>query len=255
MTLPVKAAGRRPAARTAALVQAAIRLTAVTAFAAWPADDPAEQVEGRRHAGTAGSEARPRHARLFLRRRSGAARCRDRSVTQVTGPSPDFASCPADWAECRLSAPSRVTLGLATATGHRPAASRAAMSIFRIVIIAAKARCAIALSRLVVSSSSRRGVICHEKPQRSLHHPQALSAPQAVADDRIPVTVGLVLIPGDDHEAYRLVGLEASGRRSGRRSGGRERYLHGQLDPPVRLGSRRGRHSPVRLCCRGRSRR
>lgn len=47
----------------------------------------------------------------------------------------------------------------------------------RIVIIAAKARLAVSLSEDVVSSRSRRGVICQEKPQRSLHQPQALSAP------------------------------------------------------------------------------
>ena len=43
--------------------------------------------------------------------------------------------------------------------------------------MAAKARFAASLSEDVVSSRSRRGVICQEKPQRSLHQPQALSAP------------------------------------------------------------------------------
>jgi len=51
------------------------------------------------------------------------------------------------------------------------------MSIFFIVIIASIARLALALSGLVVSSIRRRGVICQEKPQRSLHQPQALSVP------------------------------------------------------------------------------
>jgi hypothetical protein len=51
------------------------------------------------------------------------------------------------------------------------------MSILRIVIIASKARFAVSRSALVVRSSSRLGVICQEKPQRSLHQPQALSAP------------------------------------------------------------------------------
>jgi hypothetical protein len=51
------------------------------------------------------------------------------------------------------------------------------MSIFFIVIIASNARLAAALSGLVLASSSTRGVICQEKPQRSLHQPHALSSP------------------------------------------------------------------------------
>ena len=51
------------------------------------------------------------------------------------------------------------------------------MSIFVIVIIASKARFAASRSELVVRSSSRLGVICQEKPQRSLHQPHALSLP------------------------------------------------------------------------------
>ena len=58
-----------------------------------------------------------------------------------------------------------------------PRRSIVAMSIFRIVIIASMARFAAARSGSVVASSSARGVICHEKPQRSLHQPQALSRP------------------------------------------------------------------------------
>jgi len=52
----------------------------------------------------------------------------------------------------------------------------AAMSIFFISIIAPKARCA--SSPPAASASVRaRGVICQLRPQRSLHQPQALSAP------------------------------------------------------------------------------
>jgi hypothetical protein len=51
------------------------------------------------------------------------------------------------------------------------------MSIFFIFIIASKARLAAARSGSVVASSSARGVICQDKRHRSLHHPQALSAP------------------------------------------------------------------------------
>src|ERR1700722_12021097 len=57
------------------------------------------------------------------------------------------------------------------------AASIAAMSIFRMVIIAAIARLAAARSGSVVAASRARGVICHEKPQWSLHQPHALSWP------------------------------------------------------------------------------
>src|SRR5215203_2157400 len=41
------------------------------------------------------------------------------------------------------------------------------MSILRMVIIASNARLAAALSGLLLARSSARGVICHEKPQRS----------------------------------------------------------------------------------------
>src|SRR5215210_2020303 len=51
------------------------------------------------------------------------------------------------------------------------------MSILRIVIIASNARLAAALSGLLLARSTARGVICHEKPQPSLHQPQALSCP------------------------------------------------------------------------------
>ena len=62
---------------------------------------------------------------------------------------------------------------------HFPAraASIAAMSIFPIVIMESMARFAAARSGSVVASSSTRGVICQEKPQRSLHQPQALYWP------------------------------------------------------------------------------
>src|SRR5438874_12310776 len=57
------------------------------------------------------------------------------------------------------------------------AASIAATSIFFMGIIASNARLAAAVSGLVVASSRTRGVICQEKPHRSLHQPQALSSP------------------------------------------------------------------------------
>src|SRR4051812_25543661 len=65
----------------------------------------------------------------------------------------------------------------ASAVSPLKAASIVAMSIFVIGIIASKARLAAAVSRLLVASSRTRGVICQEKPHRSLHQPQALSSP------------------------------------------------------------------------------
>ena len=53
----------------------------------------------------------------------------------------------------------------------RRAASIAAMSIFFIPIIASNARLAAARSGSVIASISARGVICQDKPQRSLHQP------------------------------------------------------------------------------------
>ena len=54
------------------------------------------------------------------------------------------------------------------------AASIAAMSILPIVIIASKTRWA-SSPPSANASVSALGVICQERPQRSLHHPQALS--------------------------------------------------------------------------------
>ena len=52
----------------------------------------------------------------------------------------------------------------------------AATSIFLIVIIAEKARFASA-PPAANASVSARGVIYHDRPQRSLHQPHALSSP------------------------------------------------------------------------------
>jgi hypothetical protein len=77
-----------------------------------------------------------------------------------------------------------------------------AMSIFFIGIIASKAR--LASSPPAASASvSVRGVICQERPQRSLA-PSALSLLAAVADDRVPVAVRLLLIVGRDLEGKGL---------------------------------------------------
>ena len=58
----------------------------------------------------------------------------------------------------------------------RRAASMAATSILRISIMASKARLASA-PPAAIASIRVRGVICQERPQRSLHQPQALSWP------------------------------------------------------------------------------
>src|SRR5437764_12713074 len=58
----------------------------------------------------------------------------------------------------------------------RRAAWMAAMSIFFIVIIASKARFA-SPPPAASASVSARGVICQERPQRSLHQPHWLSVP------------------------------------------------------------------------------
>ena len=51
------------------------------------------------------------------------------------------------------------------------------MSIFFIVIIASNARLAAAGSAPITASVRTRGVICHDRPQRSLHQPHSLSCP------------------------------------------------------------------------------
>jgi hypothetical protein len=58
----------------------------------------------------------------------------------------------------------------------RRAASMVATSIFFMDIIASKARLASA-PPAAIASVSARGVICQERPQRSLHQPHALSWP------------------------------------------------------------------------------
>ena len=61
--------------------------------------------------------------------------------------------------------------------GLATAASIAAMSILVMVIIASKARLAVAGSAWVTAADNTRGVICHDRPHLSLHQPQALAWP------------------------------------------------------------------------------
>lgn len=53
----------------------------------------------------------------------------------------------------------------------------AAISIFRIVIIASKARLAAAGSGSRIASVSASGAICHDNPHLSMRQPQALFSP------------------------------------------------------------------------------
>jgi hypothetical protein len=81
------------------------------------------------------------------------------------------------------------------------------MSIFFISIMASNG----ALRHLAV----RIGDQLHEPPRSDLpRQPEAVLAPAAgalaaaVADDRVPVAVGLLLVVGVDHERDRLVEVE-----------------------------------------------
>jgi len=58
----------------------------------------------------------------------------------------------------------------------RSAASIVAISIFLMVIIASNARLALS-PPAAIAWVSTRGVICHDTPHLSLHHPHALSCP------------------------------------------------------------------------------
>ena len=51
------------------------------------------------------------------------------------------------------------------------------MSIFFMPIMASNARLAAAASLPVTALVSATGVICHDRPQRSWHQPQAFSLP------------------------------------------------------------------------------
>ena len=57
-----------------------------------------------------------------------------------------------------------------------------------------------------ISSSRRRGVICHKSPSDPCT--SRTRSPRRLAHDRVPIAVGLFLIVGMDHEADGFVGLE-----------------------------------------------
>ena len=106
--------------------------------------------------------------------------------------------------------------GLRRSPYPRTAASMAATSIFRIVIIASNARLATS-PPVAIASVSARGVICHEAPL--VLAPAALALLPAVTDDRVPVPVGLGLVVGRHLERERLAVLEHRARRSARCTG------------------------------------
>ena len=124
-----------------------------------------------------GHGVRPRRPVLRARVAGCSASCRSRPSRWA----PSSASSPPTWRR-----PRRPSAGSSAPEARRPpddsdrqprrAASIVAMSIFFIVIIASKARLASA-PPAASASVSARGVICQERPQRSLHQPHALSWP------------------------------------------------------------------------------
>ena len=134
------------------------------------------------------------------------------------------------------------------------AASSAAMSIFLIVIIAAKARLA------VVAVGTRRQV---EQPSwrdlpgeaPAVLAPAAGALAAAVAHDRVPVPVGLFLAFGDDHEAHGFVGFEVRPAVQTDEPSPEHGELDGQLAALPTAGKiARGGDSRAELRCRERSR-
>ena len=92
---------------------------------------------------------------------------------------------------------------------HQPrrAASILATSIFFMSIIASNARFASAPPAAIASVSTRGRDLPGDAPP--VLAPAALALLAAIADDRVPVAVGLVLVVGCDLEGEGFVVLEA----------------------------------------------
>ena len=133
----------------------------------------------------------------------------------------------------------------------RRAASILATSIFFMSIIASNARLASA-PPAAIASVSTRGVICQLMPHWSLHQPHALLP--AVADDGVPVAVGLVLVVGGDLEREGF-GMLERGPPLRPIQGMRRRQFHHQHVALLAGGSRWGHGGSRRPRCRERSRR
>src|SRR5204863_4181235 len=73
-------------------------------------------------------------------------------------------------------------------------------------IIASNARLA-SSPPAAIASVSTRGVICHETPHLSLHQPQGTLL-TAIADDGVPIAIGLSLIVSGDREREGFVMFE-----------------------------------------------
>ena len=137
----------------------------------------------------------------------------------------------------------------------RRASSIVAMSIFRISIIASKARLAAARSGSVIAvGQGARRDLPRQAPLVLAPAARALLA--AVADDRVPQAVGLGLVVGRDLERERLAVLE---RRPAVEAEAGDAQ-HGELDRQhvallARRESRRARGGPRRRRCRETSRR
>ena len=137
----------------------------------------------------------------------------------------------------------------------RRAASIVATSIFCIVIIASNARLATAGSGLVIAfEQDARRDLPGKAP--AVLAPAAFAFRAAIADDRVPVAVGLGLVLGDDHEADRFVGLEIRAAVEADEGAAEDGELDRQLVALLAAGivARRA-SSPRRRGCRGRSRR
>lgn len=94
------------------------------------------------------------------------------------GPRPPRTGQAADPAVHAPTGPTHAVVASTSAAPYSPryAASIAAMSIFDIANIASRARVD-AGSPPIVSSSSRSGTICHDSPNRSVHHPHGPGLP------------------------------------------------------------------------------
>jgi hypothetical protein len=133
----------------------------------------------------------------------------------------------------------------------------AATSIFFIGIIASNAR--FASSPPAASASiSARGVICHDRP--AVLAPAARAFLAAVADDGVPVAVGLFLVGRRDLEGKRLAVLERRAAVEAEAGNAENGELDGQdlALLAARVGARclvDGRDLAIRKCCRVEARR
>jgi hypothetical protein len=124
------------------------------------------------------------------------------------------------------------------------AASIAAMSIFFICIIAARARDAAAVSASLANRGRISGTICHDTPNLSLSQPHMLSLPPSASRaDHRPVGLRLIFRQHADRGGGRVLEHVSGGQDHHRRTGKGELDDHGivraavidhGVDPAVR---------------------